>query len=95
MDMQFYWVQDRIRQGHYNVFWKPGSTNSADYFTKYHPHHHYCHMCPVYLHYPWNSNNESSRVCYSSQKTSQNKYQSKTQIRKKSHLQIIKIETHI
>jgi hypothetical protein len=41
MDMRFYWVRDRVRQGQYNVYWAPGSGNLADYFSKKHsPVHH-------------------------------------------------------
>jgi hypothetical protein len=36
MDMRFYWVHDCCKQGHFNIFWKPGTTNFADYFTKHH-----------------------------------------------------------
>jgi hypothetical protein len=49
MDMRFYWVQDRIKQGHYLVYWRPGSTNLADYFTKHHSTAHHRTMRPVYL----------------------------------------------
>ena len=41
MDMRFYWIQDRVRQGHYIVYWRPGSKNLGDYFTKHHPTTHY------------------------------------------------------
>eukprot|EP00978_Attheya_sp_CCMP212_P011080 scaffold27074_cov32-Attheya_sp.AAC.2 len=44
MDMRFYWVQNRVRQGHFNVYWRPGSTNLADYFTKHHPPSHHRQM---------------------------------------------------
>jgi hypothetical protein len=50
MDMCFYWVQDRCKQGHFNIFWKPGTTNLADYFTKHHATRHHQLMRPVYLH---------------------------------------------
>ena len=33
MDMRFYWVRDRVRQGQFIVYWKKGSLNRADYFT--------------------------------------------------------------
>jgi hypothetical protein len=36
MDMRFYWVHDHSKQGHFHIFWKPGTTNFADYFTKHH-----------------------------------------------------------
>ena len=30
MDMQFYWLQDRVEQGQFRVFWAPGKINLAD-----------------------------------------------------------------
>jgi hypothetical protein len=36
MDMQFYWVQDRVSQKQFKAYWPPGPTNLADYFTKHH-----------------------------------------------------------
>jgi hypothetical protein len=50
IDMRFYWVRDRTKQGHFNIFWRPGSTNLADYFTKHHPAKHHQLMRPEYLH---------------------------------------------
>jgi hypothetical protein len=46
IDMRFYWICDRVKQGHFIVFWAPGKTNLADYFTKHHPpkHHHNHHV---------------------------------------------------
>jgi hypothetical protein len=41
MDMQFYWIQDHIAQKQFQVYWCPGPTNLANYFTKHHsPSHH-------------------------------------------------------
>jgi hypothetical protein len=41
MDMRFYWIKDRVKQGQFNVYWGPGFQNLADYFTKHHsPAHH-------------------------------------------------------
>ena len=37
MDMQFYWIRDRNNQDKFNIYWKPGSTNRGDYFTKHFP----------------------------------------------------------
>ena len=34
MDMRFYWIRNCVKQGHYNVYWKPGKFNKADYVTK-------------------------------------------------------------
>ena len=50
IDMRFYWVRDRIKQVHFIVYWAPGATNKADYFTKHHPPAHHCHMRFDYLH---------------------------------------------
>jgi hypothetical protein len=42
MEMRFYWIRDRARQGQFVVYWQRGATNKADYFLKHHgtPHHH-------------------------------------------------------
>ena len=41
MDMRFEWLLDRAQQGQFRIYWKPGKTNLADYFTKHHlPAHH-------------------------------------------------------
>ena len=37
IDMRFYWVRDRVRQGHFHVFWESGKENMADYWTNHHP----------------------------------------------------------
>jgi hypothetical protein len=39
--MRFYWIRDRVAQGHFVVHWSQGSDNLTDYFTKHHsPSHH-------------------------------------------------------
>jgi hypothetical protein len=41
MDMQFYWIKDRVKQGQFDVYWGLGFQNLADYFKKHHlPAHH-------------------------------------------------------
>jgi hypothetical protein len=41
INMRFYWIRDRIKQGQFLVYWAPCTNNLADYFTKYHsPAHH-------------------------------------------------------
>jgi hypothetical protein len=50
MDMRFFWVCDRVRQGQLRVHWKPGKTNHADYYTKHHPPSHHIKVRPTYLH---------------------------------------------
>ena len=49
MDMRFYWVRDRVQQGQFVVYWKPGIQNMADYFTKHHPAPHHWLMRNKYL----------------------------------------------
>ena len=56
MDMRFYWIRDRVRQGQFQIYWKPGRANRADYFTKHHPASHHRIMQNSYLHKPGNPN---------------------------------------
>ena len=55
--MNFYWVPDIVRLGHYIVYWEIGKNDLADYFTKHHPPYHLFVMRLVYLHFPGNANN--------------------------------------
>lgn len=48
-DMRFYWVQDRVEQGDFLVYWRQGSDNAADYFTKHHSPAHHRRMRSRYL----------------------------------------------
>jgi hypothetical protein len=41
MDMRFYWLQDRVEQGQFRIYWAPGEYNLADYFSKLHPPSHH------------------------------------------------------
>ena len=52
MDMRFYWIRDRVRQGQFHVYWKQGILNRADYFTKHHSAAHHQQMRSHYLHSP-------------------------------------------
>jgi hypothetical protein len=36
VDMRFYWVKDRVKQGQFHVYWGPGYQNVGDYFSKHH-----------------------------------------------------------
>jgi predicted transposase YdaD len=41
IDMRFYWIRDRIKQGQFVIHWRAGKDNLTAYFTKYHsPAHH-------------------------------------------------------
>ena len=50
LDMRFYWIRDRSNQDQFNIYWKPGSTNRGDYFTKHFPPGHHSTVRPSYLH---------------------------------------------
>jgi hypothetical protein len=50
MDMHFYWIKDRVKQGQFNVYWGPGYQNLADYFTKHHLPAHHKIMREIYIH---------------------------------------------
>jgi hypothetical protein len=50
MDMRFYWIQDRVSQKQFQVYWRPGHTNLADYFTKHHAPAHHRRIRSTYLH---------------------------------------------
>ena len=52
MDMRYYWIRDRVRQGQYHVYWREGKLNRADYYTKHHSPAHHQMVRPAYLHVP-------------------------------------------
>ena len=49
MDMQFHWLHDREVQGQFKIYWRPGGTNLADYFTKHHPPAHHVNVRAEFL----------------------------------------------
>jgi hypothetical protein len=50
MDMRYYWLQDRVRQNQFDVYWRPGKYNLGDDHTKHHPAQHHQDMRPILLH---------------------------------------------
>lgn len=52
IDMRFYWVKDRVKAGQFLIYWRRGSDNDADYFTKHHPPSHHRLKRSRYLHVP-------------------------------------------
>ena len=50
IDMRYYWLQDRASQGQFIIYWGPGSTNLADYHTKYHSAEHHRQVRTTLLH---------------------------------------------
>ena len=49
IDMRFYWLQDRVQQGMFDVYWEPGLNNLADYPTKHHSGKHHRMLRSIYL----------------------------------------------
>ena len=41
MDMRFHWLRDRECQQQFRIYWRPGKSNYADYWTKHHPAKHH------------------------------------------------------
>jgi hypothetical protein len=41
MDMRFNWLRCRDAQGQHRFYWRPGTQNLADYWTKHHPASHH------------------------------------------------------
>ena len=63
MDMCFYWVQDCIKQKHFNVFWKPRSKTFGDYHIKHHAPIHHFNVRTHYIHCPGVPRKASVGVC--------------------------------
>ena len=49
MDMSFHLIRDRIKEGHFQILWVPGSRNKEDYFSNHHSPTHHRKMRPLYL----------------------------------------------
>ena len=41
MNMRYYWLRDRIKQVQFMIYWRPGTENYGDYFTKHQPAAHH------------------------------------------------------
>jgi hypothetical protein len=71
MDMRWYWIQDRVRQGQFLVYFRPGKDNLADPFTKHHTPAHLQDMKPKFVRTtrpklgPHSNTTPSARVCHS------------------------------
>jgi hypothetical protein len=50
MDMHFYWIKDRVKQGQFNMYWGPGYHNLEDYFTKHNFPEYHKRMREIYIH---------------------------------------------
>ncbi len=49
MDMRFHWLRDQECQQQFQIYWRPGKLNYADYWTKYHADPHHQIMCKEFL----------------------------------------------
>ena len=49
MDMRFHWLRCRGAQDQYQFYWRPGTQNLADYWTKHHPASHHKSFRPQIL----------------------------------------------
>ncbi len=49
MDMRFHWLRCHAAQGQFCYYWRPGTQNLADYWTKHHPASHHKSFCPQIL----------------------------------------------
>jgi hypothetical protein len=47
MDMRFNWLRCCNAQGQFCYYWRPGTQNLTDYFTKYHPTSHHKSVHPT------------------------------------------------
>ena len=47
VDMRFHWIRDRVRQQHFQVQWRKGANNLADFFTKPLPVHVHRSLLPL------------------------------------------------
>jgi hypothetical protein len=59
--MRFHWVRDRVQQKHFDVQWRPGANNLADFFTKPLPVHQHQAIMPFLVHTPPNPANSFLR----------------------------------
>jgi hypothetical protein len=48
IDVRFYWLRDRVKQGQFFVFWDSGKNNLADFHTKHHPPIHHKRLRSIY-----------------------------------------------
>jgi hypothetical protein len=49
MDMHLHWLRCRNAQDQFRYYWRPGTQNLADYFTKCHPATHHKSVRPTIL----------------------------------------------
>jgi hypothetical protein len=50
VEMQYFWVGDKVANNMYTLSWHPGQENLANYQSKHHIGLHHQAVCPWYLH---------------------------------------------
>jgi hypothetical protein len=50
MDMRYHWLTDRVHQQQFDVYWRPGRENLADYHKKHHSAQHHKDTRHLILH---------------------------------------------
>ena len=48
-DMRLYWIQDRVNNKEFYVYWQAGAENFADYFTKHFSPQYHQTIRPIYI----------------------------------------------
>ena len=52
INMRYHWIRDRVHQGHFQVQWRRGDHNLADFFTKALPAKTHQALMPLLVHTP-------------------------------------------
>ena len=63
INMQFHWIRDRVKQQEFQVTWRKGANNLADFFTKALPVNVHKSIMPLLVHVP-NSPNTSHQSAH-------------------------------
>jgi hypothetical protein len=50
MDMRYHWLTNRVSQKQFDIYWRPGRDNLADYHKKHHSAQHHKDMHHSILH---------------------------------------------
>jgi hypothetical protein len=50
MDMRYHWLTGRVLQKQFDVYWRPGHENLADYHRKRNSAQYHKYMCHLILH---------------------------------------------
>jgi hypothetical protein len=50
MEMRYHWLTNRVGQKQFDIYWRPGRENLADYHIKHHSAQHHIDMRHLILH---------------------------------------------